>query len=152
MLNFFLANRNLAQTYQQELIKKLDNLVRPEEFAPAGNIDPQAFYLEFKKRVLTLVNRETEKLKNDVHHNDNCHLILLKHTVLVDVIIENSFKTALWFYNRNHLTTLREQDILIAIVACGGYGREEMYFQLDVDVQIVSKANEKCICFIGQKS
>jgi len=142
MLDFFLANRNLAQNYLQDLANALDASIRPEEFTPADGIDPQAFYLEFKKRAAALANRETEQLKNETAHGGNCHLILLKYTALVDAVIKASFKAALWFYNRNHQTDLRDNDVPIAIVACGGYGREEMYFRSDVDIRVVSKSGE----------
>ena len=104
MLNFILSNRNLALIYRQELLTLLDDLFRPEEFTPAGDINPQAFYLDYKNRIKNLVYREVEKLKADTRNHGNCHLILLKHTALVDIVIETSFKTALWFYNRNHHT------------------------------------------------
>ena len=55
----------------------------------------------------------------------------------MDVVVQTSYQTALQLFNRNQDTPLRVNDIPVAIVARGGYGREEMYFYSDVDIQIV---------------
>lgn len=138
--NFHLPDRTLAQDYLKERLTEIAGFLHPEEFAPAGEIKPQKFYLEFKNRIVGFVDRETGRLKDELRQSDNCHLILLKHTALVDAVVQTSFSTAVWFYNRNHQKNLQEKDVPIAIVAQGGYGREEMYFRSDVDMQVVSKS------------
>ncbi|NIQ02279.1 MAG: hypothetical protein GWM98_19340, partial [Nitrospinaceae bacterium] len=52
-------------------------------------------------------------------------------------MVKASYRTALGLFNQSRGTSLQENDIPVAIVARGGYGREEMYFRSDVDLQIV---------------
>lgn len=132
--------------------EKIGVLLDPREFTLAGNIDSQKFYLEFKNRVIGIVSSETADLKSALLQSDNCHLILLKHTTLVDAIIQASLRTAIWYFNQSHGMNFAEKDVPIAIVARGGYGREEMYFRSDVDIQIVSKpqANEETRAYLPE--
>ena len=68
----------------------------------------------------------------------------MKQTALVDAVVIASYRTALELFNRNRETRLKENDVPVAIIARGGYGREEMYFSSDVDLQMVlrSEASE----------
>ncbi|MFQ5444635.1 MAG: HD domain-containing protein, partial [Nitrospinales bacterium] len=126
-------------TFRAKLKEKIDPFISPELFAGTGEIDLQKFYLEFKKRISGFVVKETDGLKKELRYTFNSHLLLLKYTALVDTVLQTSFKTVLQLYNRIHQKQIREQDVPIAIIARGGYGREEMYFCSDVDIQIVSK-------------
>ncbi|MFQ5716281.1 MAG: hypothetical protein ACE5GQ_04205, partial [Nitrospinales bacterium] len=139
MHNPYPANRTLAKNYWQELSSKIGALTRPETFALSKDIDPQKFYLEFKNRIVGLIRQETDRLKEELSRSNDCHIILLKRTALVDAVVQASFRTALWFYNRTRRENLREKDIPLAIVARGGYGREEMYFRSDVDIEAISQ-------------
>ena len=107
-------------------------------------IDSQTFYLEFKKKIAPWVEQETARQKKELERSDNSHLLLLKRTALVDAVVIASYRTALELFNRNRETPLKENDVPVAIIARGGYGREEMYFSSDVDLQMVlrSEASE----------
>ncbi|MEE9259215.1 MAG: HD domain-containing protein, partial [Nitrospinaceae bacterium] len=140
MTDFYQNNRALTERYRQELQKKIAALIHPAEFAGPGTPDPQKFYLEYKNRIVAIADEETGKHQEELLSSENCHLLLLKQTALVDTLIQASLRTAVWFHNRMDNTNLRETDVPVAIVARGGYGREEMYFRSDVDIQIVSKA------------
>lgn len=141
MNELYLANRNLAETYRQTLQEKKSTLHPSETFSGETDINPQKYYLDFKDRALRLLHNETELLKKECLQSDNSHLILLKQTALVDTIVQAAFTSALWFFNRHNKQDLDEETAPLAILARGGYGREEMYFRSDVDIQIVSQAS-----------
>ncbi len=141
MNELYLANRNLSEAYRQTLQKKNSSLYPSETFSGETDIDPQKYYLDFKDRALRFVLNETELLKKECLQSDNSHLILLKQTALVDTIVQAAFTSALWFFNRQNKQDLAEETAPLAILARGGYGREEMYFRSDVDIQIVSQAS-----------
>ncbi|MFQ5450512.1 MAG: HD domain-containing protein [Nitrospinaceae bacterium] len=143
MRDFYLANRTLAEQYRFVLQQKIAADFSSEIQVNSGKPDPQKFYLEFKNRVLPLVQKESEKLQAEILRSDNAHLLLLKRTALVDTIVHAAFQTAIWFYNHLHQCDVKDNVVPVAIVARGGYGREEMYFRSDVDLQIVSKCTDE---------
>jgi [protein-PII] uridylyltransferase len=141
MNELYLANRNLAEAYRQTLQAKNSTLHPAETFSGESNINPQKYYLDFKDRALRFVHNETELLKKECLQSDNSHLTLLKQTALVDTIVQAAFGAALWFFNQQNKQDLTVETTPLAILARGGYGREEMYFRSDVDIQIVSQAS-----------
>ena len=141
MNELYLKNRNLSEAYRQTLQEKKSTLHPSETFSRETEINPQKFYLDFKERALRFLNTETELLKKECLQSDNSHLILLKQTALVDTLVQAAFVSALWFYNQQNKQNLDEKTAPLAILARGGYGREEMYFRSDVDIQIVSQAS-----------
>ena len=68
---------------------------------------------------------------------------MLKRTAQVDVVVQASFQTAVWFNNQLRQKKLNANEVPVAIVAKGGYGREEMHFRSDVDVEIVIKSTSE---------
>ncbi len=141
MNELYLANRNLSETYRQTLQEKNSTLHPSETFSGETDINPQKYYLDFKDRALRFVQNETELLKKECLQSDNSHLILLKQTALVDTIVQAAFTSALWFFNRQNKQDLDDKTAPLAILARGGYGREEMYFRSDVDIQIVFQSS-----------
>jgi [protein-PII] uridylyltransferase len=141
MNELYLANRNLSEAYRQTLQEKNSTLYPAETFSGETDINPQKYYLDFKDRALKFVLNETELLKKECLQSDNSHLVLLKQTALVDTIVQAAFASALWFFNRQNKQDLTEETAPLAILARGGYGREEIYFRSDVDIQIVSQAS-----------
>jgi len=145
MTDLYLSNRTHAEQYHQKLLHQLSNLIRPETFPGCRDPDLQSFYLEFKKRIVGFIADETKKQQKKLLNTDNSHLLLLERTALVDAVVQTSFRTALWLFNRDLADPLEEDTLSLALVARGGYGRQEMYFGSDVDIHIVSKtgASEK---------
>ncbi len=139
MSDIYQSNRKLAQTYRQRLQQNIVTLHQVGQ--SSGNIDPQKFYLDFKNRANDLVLKETDQLQKECASSDNCHLLLLKQTALVDILVQASFYSAVWYFNHLHSQQWTTQSVPIAIVARGGYGREEMYFRSDVDIQIISESS-----------
>lgn len=133
------SNKKLAEIFRAKLNEKINRFISLDHFADTGEIDLQHIYLEFKKRISGFVDKETDALKKELRYTFNSHLLLLKNTALVDTVLQTSYRTALQLYNRIHQKQIGENDVPLAIVARGGYGREEMYFRSDVDIQIVSK-------------
>ncbi|MDH5764030.1 MAG: hypothetical protein OEZ51_13745 [Nitrospinota bacterium] len=145
MTDLYQSNRTQAEKYSQKIRESLDALTPLDSFPPFDPRKPQAFYLEFKQKITPWIERETERQKKELENSDNSHLLLLKRTALVDAVVIASYRTALELFNRGRKTTpLKENDVPVAIVARGGYGREEMYFSSDVDLQMVlrSEASE----------
>lgn len=144
MTDLYQSNRTQAGKYFQKVQASLDLLINTDTLPPFDPSKPQAFYLEFKQKIAPWIQKETEKQKKELTRSDNSHLLLLKQTALVDAVVTTSFRTALELFNHNRDTPLQENDIPVAIVARGGYGREEMYFSSDVDLQMVlrSEASE----------
>ncbi len=140
MHNIYKTNRTFSQGYVENIKRRIDEIIQPADFAPSQEIEPQRFYLEFKNRILNIVNAEIEDLKNELAQSDNSHLILLKFTALVDASLTAAFKSAIWLANRLNETDIVLRDIPVSIAACGGYGREEMYFRSDVDILIISRS------------
>jgi [protein-PII] uridylyltransferase len=143
MKDFYQSNRDQAAKYHKKICTKLEFLVAWGDQAAFAPKDPQPFYLEFKQKLQTLVDRETESQKKDLERSDNSHLLLLKRTALVDAVVQTSFRMALSLFNRTQKSPLKENSLPIALVACGGYGREEMYFRSDVDLQIIIRTGLK---------
>ena len=141
MNELYLANRNLSELYRQKLREKIFILDQSKIFSGQTEINPQVYYLDFKDRVLEFVLNETEILKKECLSSDNSHLILLKQTVLVDTIVQAAFASAIWFFNQQNSQSLTQETAPLFILARGGYGREEMYFRSDVDIQIISAAS-----------
>ena len=141
MNELYLKNRNLSEAYRQTLQKKKSTLHPSETFSVETKINPQKYYLDFKQRALRFLNTETELLKKECLQSDNSHLILLKQTALVDSLVQAAFASALWFFNQQNKQDLDDKTAPLAILARGGYGRKEMYFRSDVDIQIVSQAS-----------
>jgi [protein-PII] uridylyltransferase len=140
MNDFYQSNKVISVRYKSEVQQKLLPAVTPESFSGSDLKDPQKFYLEFKNRILKIIGEETKTLKEEVLKSDNCHLILLKRTALVDTALQAGFQAAVWFYNQSMNKQLDPKEVQLAIVAKGGYGREEMLFNSDVDIQIVTKS------------
>lgn len=141
MNDLYQANRNLSEIYRRILQEKIDVLNPSENFTGETDINPQKYYLDFKGRALKFVHNETELLKNECLKSDNCHLILLKQTALVDTIVQAAFDSALWLFNQQNNQDLNQDSTPLAILARGGYGREEMYFRSEVDIQIVAQSS-----------
>jgi [protein-PII] uridylyltransferase len=141
MSDLYQSNRKLAETYRHQLQQKIVSLHQAGHSPNNAEIDPQKFYLGFKDRAIDLVQKETDLLQKECANSDNCHLLLLKQTALVDTLIQASFYSAVWYFNHQHDQEWTTQSVPIAIVARGGYGREEMYFRSDVDIQIISQSS-----------
>ena len=141
MSDLYQSNRKLAETYRHQLQQKIVSLHQAGHSPNNAEIDPQKFYLDFKDRAIELVQKETDLLQKECADSDNCHLLLLKQTALVDTLIQASFYSAVWYFNHQHDQEWTTQSVPIAIVARGGYGREEMYFRSDVDIQIISQSS-----------
>ncbi len=137
MSDLLQSNRKLADAYRDAIANKLSRTIDPSALLGSPDSDPQKFYLEFKNQVAQIVHEETETLKKEILQSDDCHLLLLKRTALVDEVVKTAFQTAVWYYNHRHQTQFKPQEIPIAIVARGGYGREEMFLRSDVDIHIV---------------
>ena len=97
--------------------------------------------MDFKDRAIDIVQKETSLLQDECAKSDNCHLLLLKQTVLVDTLVQASFHSAVWYFNHKYDQNWTIGSVPIAILARGGYGREEMYFRSDVDIQIISQSS-----------
>jgi len=141
MSDLYQSNRKLVETYRHQLQQKVVSLHQAGHPPDNTDIDPQKFYLGFKDQAIDLVQKETDLLQKECAKTDNCHLLLLKQTALVDTLIQASFHSAVWYFNHQHNQKWTTQSVPIAIVARGGYGREEMYFRSDVDIQIVSQSS-----------
>ena len=139
MNELYSANRNISESYRNKLQKKISTLDQSKVFSDQTEINPQTYYLDFKNRALDFVSKESEILENECLKSDNSHLILLNQTALVDTIVQAAFSSALWFFNNQNCQELTPETVPIALLGCGGYGREEMYFRSNVDVQIVSQ-------------
>ena len=143
MNDFYQSNRIICGRYQTELREKYLPSFAAGSFSDADKNDPQKFYLEFKKRALEVINDESKKLLAETLKSNDCYLLLLKRTSLVDIIVQAAFQTAVWFHNHLTQNNTDVKEVPVAIVARGGYGREEMHFQSDVDLQVVSKSLSK---------
>ncbi len=141
MSDLYQSNRKHAETYRHQLQQKVVSLHQARQSSDNGEIDSQKFYLDFKDRAIDLVHKETDLLQKECTKSDNCHLLLLKQTALVDTLVQASFYSAVWYFNHQNNRKWTTQSVPIAIVARGGYSREEMYFQSDVDIQIVSQSS-----------
>ena len=141
MNELYLANRNLSEAYRQKLQEITSSLDQSSAFSNGSDINPQKYYLDFKNRAVEFVCKETELLKKECLNSDNSHLILLKQTVLVDTIVQEAYASALWLFNNKNSQDLTPEKVPLAILARGGYGREEMYFRSDADIQIVSQSS-----------
>lgn len=141
MSDLYQTNRKLVETYRQQLQQKLVSLHQAGQSSRDTEIDPQKFYLDFKDRAIDLVQKETAQLQKECAKSENCHLLLLKQTALVDTLVQASFYSAVWYFNHQNNQEWTTQSVPIAIVARGGYGREEMYFRSDVDIQIASQSS-----------
>ena len=137
MTDLYQSNRTQAEKYHRQVQEKLAPLLRLEALPPFDDDHPQTFYLEFKKKIAPFIEDETARQKKELERSENSHLLLLKRTALVDAVVEAGYQTALELFNRGRETPLKENEIPVAIVARGGYGREEMYFSSDVDIQMV---------------
>ncbi len=138
MSEFHLSNRRQAETYRENLEEVFALALKPAAGAPARETDPQKIYLEFKSRVEPVIERETLALEQQIRETDNCHLLLLKRTALVDTVVQAAFTRAIEIHNQGQGKKLSATEIPVAIVARGGYGREEMYLRSDVDLEIVT--------------
>jgi len=141
MNELYLANRNLSEAYRQKLHEITSSLDQSGTFSNEVDINPQKYYLDFKNRAVDFIFKEIELLKKECLNSDNSHLILLKQTVLVDTVVQAAYASALWLFNKNNSQNLRPEEVPLAILARGGYGREEMYFRSDADIQIVSQSS-----------
>jgi len=142
MSDFHQSNKVANEKYRRKLFDHVTKLVCPENFYDFKATDPQKFYLGFKNCVAPLINTEIQRLKKSLANTSNSHLLLLNITALIDAIIQAAFDASIWFHNCTLQKKLSQKDIPIAIIARGGYGREEIYFQSNVDVQIISGKNQ----------
>jgi UTP:GlnB (protein PII) uridylyltransferase len=133
------ANRTQAENYRKDLLLRFADLVDPQSIAGIDDPDHQKYYLEYKNILLGIIENETQLLQKELKSSENAHLLLLKRTALVDTVVQTSFHTAIFLYNHRNKKNIKADDIPIAIAAKGGYGREEMYFRSDVDIQIITK-------------
>ncbi|MCF8719691.1 DUF294 nucleotidyltransferase-like domain-containing protein [Nitrospina gracilis] len=137
MLELYQTNRKQAREYRESLVSQLDQLTDPRDLPSIQDNNPQPFYLEFKKKLTQFVQKETELLQKELQQSENSHLLLLKRTALVDAVVQVAFARAVWMCNRERAEPWGNNDFPVAVIARGGYGREEMYFHSDVDMQIV---------------
>ncbi len=137
MSDLYVSNRIQAEAIRKELFARLGDLFTLEDLLGFDPTDTQSFYLQFKKYVQDFVEKETAEAQAEALVSDNSHLLLLKRTVLVDVVLERAFCLALDFYNHSHNTSLKPNNLPVAIVARSGYGREELSFGSDVSIKIV---------------
>ena len=100
MSEFHQSNRIISEKYLSELRGHVASLVRPEDFSDPKTTDQQKFYFDFKNRIAPLVNTETQRLKDNLAHTGNCHLLLLNSTALVDTVLQAAFNAAVWLYNQ----------------------------------------------------
>ncbi len=144
MTDLYQSNRTQAEKYFQKVQASLDPLIQIAALPPFDKKKPQPFYLEFKNKITPWVEQETARQEKELERSDNSHLLLLKRTALVDAVVIVSYRTALALFNLNRKVPLKKNDVPVTIVARGGYGREEMYFSSDVDLQMVlrSEASE----------
>lgn len=142
MSALYLHNRVCSQTYRQKLSEDIGALIRPEDFFSPADANLQKFYLEFKSRVTCFILEVEARHKQEVASSDNSHLFLLKHTALIDVVVRRVLYTAIWLYNNRHSQNLKMEDGPLAIVARGGYAREEIYFASDVDIQLIARVSQ----------
>ena len=91
MSGFYQSNLKLVETYRQQLQQKIVSLHQAGQSSNNSEIDPQKFYLGFKDRAIELVQKETALLQRECGKSDNCHLVLLKQTALVDTLVQASF-------------------------------------------------------------
>ncbi|MDH3256283.1 MAG: hypothetical protein OEM27_01590 [Nitrospinota bacterium] len=140
MTDLYQSNRTEAEKYLKKVQASLDALIDPKILAPFDKKKPQTFYLEFKKIITPWVEQETARQKKELERSDNSHLLLLKRTALVDAVVIASYRMALELFSHNCKSRLKENDVPVTIVARGGYGREEMYFSSDVDLQMVLRS------------
>ena len=140
MNELYLANRNLSEAYRQKLQEISSSLDQSGTFSNEVDINPQKYYLDFKNRAVDFISKEIDFLKKECLNSDNSHLILLKQTVLVDTVVQAAYASALWLFNKKNSQDLRSEEVPLAILARGGYGREEMYFRSDADIQVVSQS------------
>ena len=145
MSDFHQSNRAISEEYRSKLLGNFSKLMQPEIFSASKVIDPQNFYLGFKNYSVPLISIEIDRLKSSLPDYGNSHLLLLKTTVLVDTVLQAAFKAAIWIYKHTQQKDLLLNDIPMAVIARGGYGREETYFRSDIGIQIVSKL-ELTIC------
>lgn len=143
MSTFYQQNRAVAEKWRQTLSKNLANHLCPEQLYDPSDLNSQKFYLEYKNRISSFTAETTGQIHQELQRSDNSHLLLLMHSMLIDVVIQTTLSTAVWLYNRRHLKSLEVGDVPLVIVACGGYGREEMYFASDVDIRIISRVLTK---------
>ena len=99
MSDLYQSNRKLAETYRQQLQQKIVSIHQAGHSSNNADIDQQKFYLGFKDRAIELVQKETDLLQKECADSDNCHLLLLKQTTLVDTLIQASFYSAIWYFN-----------------------------------------------------
>ena len=141
MTDLYQSNRTQAEKYRRQIQATLDPLIQPEALPAFDQSKPQAFYNEFREKITPWIEQETKRQHKELERSDNSHLLLLKRTALVDAVVVASYRTALALLNRKWDPPLKENDISVAIVARGGYGREEMYFSSDVDLQMVLRSD-----------
>ena len=102
MSDLYQTNRKLVESYRQQLQQKLVSLHQAGQSPSDSEIDPQKFYLDFKDRAIHLVEKETALLQKECAKSDNCHLLLLKQTALVDTLVQASFYSAVWYFNHQN--------------------------------------------------
>lgn len=135
----YLHNRVSSDTYRRSLSESANALVCPADFFDPADANLQKFYLEFKNRIIGFIADISGRHKQEAVNSNNVHLLLLKNTALADVVVQTALRTAVWLYNRKHSQNMDVENAPLAIAARGGYGREEMYFSSDVDIQVITK-------------
>ena len=142
MGDFHQSNRVIKEKYRQELFDQVTKQVRPEKFSSLKTTNPQEFYLSFKNCVGPIINTEVQRIEKNLTPTSDSHLLLLKISTLVDTILQAAFDSSIWLHNLTLQKQLHKKDIPIAIIARGGYGREEIYLQSNIDVQIISSNDQ----------
>ncbi|PIR01193.1 MAG: hypothetical protein COV66_01915 [Nitrospinae bacterium CG11_big_fil_rev_8_21_14_0_20_45_15] len=138
MIDFFQSNRLLKDDYRKSLMKRLSQVDAVKDLAKGEKSKRQDFYLKFKNELAPIALEEWEALKKEALTEDECYLLELKQTALADTFLEVCFQAAVSRYNTYNDRQHNYQELPIALIAQGSYGREEMSFFSDVDIQIVS--------------
>ncbi|QPJ61798.1 MAG: hypothetical protein G3M70_07855 [Candidatus Nitronauta litoralis] len=142
MSDLYVSNRSQASVYHDELIARLSDLFTLNDLIGSDPNDTQSFYLQFKNHIQEFVEKESAAGQEEMLASDNSHLLLLKRTALVDVVVKRAFHLALDFYNKIQNTNLKSNDLPVAIVARSGYGREELSFGSDVSIKFVFRESD----------
>ncbi len=144
MIDFFLSNRLLKDDYRKSLMKRILQVDAIKHLSESGKSKRQEFYLKLKSELAPIAEEEWEALKAEALTGESsAYLIELKQTALADAFVEVCFMAAVGRYNVFNNEQSNYKKLPIALVAQGSYGREEMSFFSDVDIQIVSPYESK---------
>jgi len=143
MIEFFQSNQLQKDDYRKSLMKRLSQADVLKSLNRNIKCKRQEFYLKFKSELAPIAQEEWETLKNEALSEDNCHLIELKQTALADAFVDVCFKAAVSRYNAYNGLNVDPGKLPMALVAQGSYGREEMSFFSDADIQVITSYKNK---------